>query len=266
MAQAVARTMAPPSAARSLGPTEAELASAAARLRALRDRADALSGPRPPLPPRSPASWRDELVRWADATLCPAVAPTLGDAPHIGEELAALVRRLELSPVAQRAVTLLYAAYLAGTPHVPMRVLAGHLGAEGWREALGTGELGALALLRHRDGAVGLRRPVLDALDGRPWRAIRVLGGVASAHPARADLHRVAVAHWPAWFERLGRVALVTGALHRAVLEARLADLVAVTFEPIRSLPAPWPGGARLLVVTDELGGFCDQLPELPPP
>jgi hypothetical protein len=191
-------------------------------------------------------------------------------------ELAILARRLSLPEPARVASVVLYAAWLAGAPFIPMTQLAELLaelpgpdgrkeeGADGWNEALGLGALGQLGLLRHHEGRVALRRPVADALDGRPWGAIRI-AGEASASPGAIPgrLGRVAVAAWPAWHNHLGKVALVTGSLRRALVEARLAELVAVTFEPLAEYPSPWPAGTNLLVVTDAIGGLTELLPEL---
>ncbi len=206
-------------------------------------------------------SWREGLARFGVALS--------GELPEIGGELATVLRRLELPETARRAAVTLYAAYLAGSPFVPMLHLASWLGEAGWSEVLGQGELGRLALLRHRDGAVALRRTVLDTLDGRPWAAIRLAGERGERGAAlnlRRDTARVSSATWPAWAARLGRVALVTGKLRRAVLEARLLDVVAVTFRPLVTYPAPWPHGARLLVVSDDTAGLTGQLPVLGEP
>jgi len=122
-------------------------------------------------------------------------------------------------------------------------------------------------LLRHHEGKVALRRSVADALDGRPWGAIRVSGDAsASPSPIPGRLGRIGVEAWPAWHNHLGKVALVTGKLRRALVEARLAELVAVTFEPLADYPSPWPAGTNLLVVTDVVGGLTELLPELRDP
>ncbi|MBK7534540.1 MAG: hypothetical protein IPI49_04025 [Myxococcales bacterium] len=286
----------------SLLPSDAELASAAARLRAMRERAVALEhrdkdlappavSPAPfsasvatPTPaagsaqaPRATASvdedvgarghlgevagqpeiWRAALARYGGTLM--------GPLPAAGGELLTLIRRLDLPETARRAAVMLYARWLAGTPFVAVAYLAELLGESGFREALGTGALGKLALLRHRDGAVAFRRCVVDALDGRPWGAIRTLGERmdGASVQLRRDVGRVAVAAWPAWAARLGKVALVTGKLRRAIVEARLAELVAVTFDPLSSYPSPWPAGARLLVVCDAPGGLTAELPRL---
>ena len=208
--------------------------------------------------------WRAELARYgaelASGSLTPVPSVT-------SNELAILARRLSLPEAARQASVMLYAAWLAGSPFLPMVQLAALLGDAGWQEALGTGALGALGLLRHREGFVGLRRPVADALDGRPWGAIRVAGDAsASPTPIPGRLGRIGVAAWPAWHNHLGKVALVTGKLRRALVEARLAELVAVTFEPLVEYPSPWPSGTNLLVVTDTIGGLTELLPELRAP
>lgn len=184
-----------------------------------------------------------------------------------GNELSILARRLNLPEEARLASTILYAAWLAGQPFVAMDQLAALLGEHGWQEALGAGALGQLGLLRHRDGGVALRRSVADALDGRPWGAIRVAGEAdAVPVPLPGRLGRISVSAWPVWQAYLGKVALVTGKLRRALVEARLAELVAVTFEPLTAYPSPWPTGTNLLVVTDAIGGLTELLPELDAP
>lgn len=209
--------------------------------------------------------WRAELARFGGELGRGALElpPTV-----TSSELAILARRLSLPEPARQASIILYAAWLAGAPFVPMTQLAAILGeagwSEGWNEALGIGALGQLGLLRHREGQVALRRPVADALDGRPWGAIRIAGEPAASPvmiPGR--LGRIEVAAWPAWHNYLGKVALVTGSLRRALVEARLAELVAVTFEPLAEYPSPWPAGTNLLVVTDTIGGLTELLPEL---
>jgi hypothetical protein len=206
-------------------------------------------------------SWRGELAIYG----AQAIAGVPGAPPEVhGNELAILARRLSLPEEARLASTILYAAWLAGQPFLPIVQLAALLGEGGWPEALGTGALGQLGLLRHRDGAVALRRSVADALDGRPWGAIRVAGDAdAVPLPLPGRLGRVSVSAWPAWQAYLGKVALVTGKLRRALVEARLAELVAVTFDPLVEYPAPWPTGTNLLVVSDAIGGLTELLPEL---
>lgn len=182
-------------------------------------------------------------------------------------ELSILARRMSLSDVARQTSVLLYSAWLSGSPFVPMAHIAAILGDAAWPEALGTGALGQLGLLRHHDGKVALRRAVADALDGRPWGAIRISGDSSvSPSPIPGRLGRIGVAAWPAWHTHLGKVALVTGKLRRALVEARLAELVAVTFAPLAEYPSPWPSGTNLLVVTDEVGGITELLPELRDP
>ncbi|MEZ4359592.1 MAG: hypothetical protein R3B48_05380 [Kofleriaceae bacterium] len=211
------------------------------------------------------ASWRAQLTRFG-VELSREGGLGVASPPRSSTgELATLSARLRLGEQARQVTAALYAAWLAGRPFVPNSRLVALLGEDAWAEALGTGELGELGLLRHRAGAVALRRSVADALDGRPWLAIRTLGGAAATQLPR-ELARIAVAAWPSWLARLGRVALVTGSLRRAVLEARLAELVAVSFEPLAAYPAPWPRGAQLLVVTDVVGGLTELLPELDEP
>ncbi len=226
--------------------------------------AQAASTSRGPGAPAVGRTWRAELSSYGSRMIDGAA----GVPPSVSsEELTILARRLNLSDEARLASTILYAAWLAGQPFVAMDQLAALLGDHGWQEALGAGQLGQLGLLRHRDGGVALRRSVADALDGRPWGAIRVTGE-ADAVPVRLPgrLGRTSVAAWPVWQAYLGKVALVTGKLRRALVEARLAELVAVTFQPLTAYPSPWPTGTNLLVVTDVIGGLTELLPELDTP
>lgn len=220
--------------------------------------ADAATAKAPSSP--SPSAWRSTLARFG-AQLSGGGATSVPEM-STATELSTMAERLRLADHARQVLLVLYAAWLGGVPRVAMTRLTALLGDACWSEVLGVGLLGQLGLLRHRDGAVALRRSVVAALDGRPWQAIR-LAGEGPSSPDLPQMARIAVAVWPRWLPRLGKVALVTGGLRRAILEARLAEVPAVVFEPPQRIPSPWPAGARLLVVTDSSAGMAGQLPDL---
>ena len=210
--------------------------------------------PPPPGPvrpePRTRA-WRDplaacgaELVRGAEAEL-----PVLGADTELGQ----LAQRLGLPTPARRALVALYSAYLVGEPGVPIARLAHALG--DWTEALGQGELGALAMLRRRHGRIALRSSVTDLLDGVAPRAIRMVGAAAARpSPGATRIARDGKADAAIESElasRLGRIAVVEGGPALALLEARLLDTTAVALVPPAMRPLPWPRDAGLIVVAD---------------
>lgn len=217
--------------------------------------ADAAARPVLGLGPRSAAprarAWRDplavfgaELARGSDAELPVVAADT---------ELGQLAHRLALPAAPRRALVALYSAYLVGEPGVAIARLAHALG--DWTEALGQGELGALAMLRRRGGKVGLRAAVTDLLDGAGPRAIRVIGAAASsprsgaARLARDGRSDAAIESELA--TRLGRIAVIEGGAAVGLLEARLHGATAVALAPPPALPRPWPRDAGLVVVAE---------------
>jgi hypothetical protein len=200
--------------------------------------------------PRTRA-WRDplaafgaELVRGGDAELPVVAADT---------ELGQLAHRLGLPAGARRALVALYGAYLIGEPGVALARLAHALG--DWTEALGQGELGALAMLRRRGGKVWLRGSVTDLLDGAGPRAIRVIGSAAAA--LRSGATRLArdgrsdAAIETELAHQLGRIAVIEGGAALALLEARLHGTTAVALAPPAARPLPWPRDAGLIVVAE---------------
>jgi hypothetical protein len=200
----------------------------------------------------SNARWRDPLVTYAQEV----ARGVDGDLPvvAIDTELGALAQRLGLPSSARRALIALYALYLIGEPELAIARLARGLGGD-WTEALGNGELGALAMLRRVGGKVSLRATIADALDGHPPRAIRVLGDAAVAPPsaavqvARAGRDDAAIE--AALVHQLGRIAVVEGALSAALLEARIHGAVAVALSAPARRPTDWPRETSLVVVTD---------------
>lgn len=243
-------------------PSEPVLVTAADKLRAMREAA-APAVPAAQAPtvhvavPRN-ASWRDplatygmELARGVEAAELPVVAADT--------ELGELAHRLGLAAPARRAVIALYALYLVGDPTLALARLAKLLG--DWTEPLGQGQLGALALVERNGGKLRLATAVADVLDGAAPREIRLAGGAPTT--PRAGAFRVArEGRTDAEIEselagKLGRIAIVEGALAPALLEARLHGATAVTFAPpsdesrgkLVSRPRPWPQGAGLVLV-----------------
>ena len=245
-------------------PTEApepSLVTAADKLRAMRG---VTSEPPPDEPPvkgwgsvsaihsgaTSPrASWRDalatfglELSRGVDGEL-PMVA--------VDSELGELAHRLALHSPARRALIALYALYLVGEPALAIARLARALG--DWTEALGQGQLGALAMLRRKGGKVGLCHAVTDLLDGAPPRAIRIVGGPPTT--PRAGAFRISregrtdAAIEAELATQLGRIAVVEGPIATALVEARLHGATAVSMAAPTERPKPWPQGAGLVLL-----------------
>jgi hypothetical protein len=200
-------------------------------------------------PPRTVASqWRDTLVGYATELLRGADAelPVLA----IDNELGELAHRLNLTPAARRALTALYALHVVGES-ISIAALAKALG--DWTEALGQGELGALAMLRRKHGKVGLRTAVTEVLDGAPPRSIRIIGGAATT--PRAGAFRVArdsrtdAEIESALVTELGRIAVIEGRVDVGLLEARLRGATAVTYSVPTERPWPWPRDAGLVLV-----------------
>ena len=237
-------------------PAEPMLVTAADKLRAMREAVA-------PSPPASQpyaahaashtsarsAAWRDalatyglELARGVDGELPVVAADT---------ELGELAHRLGLGAPARRALIALYALYLVGEPNLALSRLAKLLGE--WTEPLGQGQLGALALVERSGGKIRLATAVADAIDGASPREIRLAGGAATTPHAGA--FRVArdgrtdAAIETELIEKLGRLAIVEGALAPALLEARLHGATAVAFTPPTERPRPWPQGAGLVLV-----------------
>jgi hypothetical protein len=232
-------------------PTEQpQLVTAADKLRAMRAGA-AEPEPKPRSEPRPVPGrgWRDalatygaELARGVDSEL-PVVA--------VDTELGELAHRLALTAPARRALTALYALYLVGEPAIAIARLARALG--DWTEALGQGDLAALALIDRTGGKVALRRAVTELLDGAPRCAIRIAGGAPTT--PRAGAFRVSrdgradAAIEAELATALGRIAVIEGDLAEGLLEARLVGATAVSFAPPGERPRPWPRGAGLVLV-----------------
>ncbi|MEP6863892.1 MAG: hypothetical protein ABJE66_24910 [Deltaproteobacteria bacterium] len=195
------------------------------------------------------AAWRDplatyglELARGVDGELPVVAADT---------ELGELAQRLGLAAPARRALIGLYALYLVGEANLALSRLAKLLGE--WTEPLGQGQLGALALVERTGGKLRLATAVTDAIDGAAPREVRLAG--AAATTPHAGAFRVArdgrtdATIERELIEKLGRLAIVEGALAPALLEARLHGATAVTFAPPAERPRPWPQGAGLVLV-----------------
>jgi hypothetical protein len=209
-------------------------------------------------------TWREplavagaELARGSDAEL--PVVP-------VDTELGELAHRLALATSARRALVALYSVYLVGET-LSIARLAHVLGE--WSEALGQGELGALAMLRRRGGRVSLRAPVSDLLDGLAPRTVRVVGGAATS-PRRGAARFARAGKSDATIEaelatQLGRIAVIHGGAQSGLLEARLYGATAVALAPPASLPQPWPREAGLIVVSDGAIAphWVNALPEL---
>jgi hypothetical protein len=203
----------------------------------------------PAPPPPSRRSWRDPISVYGEHLAAGGSRSELG-AIDDTSELGILCDRLALAEHARRALAALYGLYLVGEPKIAIARLAHAL--TDWTEALGQGQLGALAMVKRRGGTVELRRPVTDILDGAPPSSIRVVGGdpttpregafrVSRDARSDADIEAELVG-------KLGRIAVVQGPLPRALLEARLHGATAVTFTPPGARPVPWPKGAGLVL------------------
>lgn len=193
--------------------------------------------------------WRETLATLG-AELARGASPELPSVA-IDTELGELAHRLSLSAAARRALVALYALHLVGEPTVSLARLAALIG--DWPEALGQGDLGALALLEKRHGKVRLRRAVTDLLDGTPPRWIRIVGAgpttprggawrVAREGRTAAEIEALLV-------EKLGRIAFVEGPLAPALLEARLHGATAIATTISGERPRPWPRDAALVLV-----------------
>jgi hypothetical protein len=254
--------------------TEPALVTAADKLRAMREAV----APTPPasqtyaahagmpaagMPAARSAGWRDALASFG-LELARGVESS-GELPTVAvdTELGELAQRLGLAAPARRALVALYALYLVGEGSLSLARLAKLLG--DWTEPLGQGQLGAFALIERSAGKVRLATAVADAIDGAAPREVRLAGGAATTPQAGA--FRVARdGRTDAEIEadliaKLGRLAIVEGALAPALLEARLHGATAVTFTPpgderssaarggLTSRPRPWPQGAGLVLV-----------------
>lgn len=210
-------------------------------------------------------AWREplagfglELARGVDSEL-PIVA--------VDTELGELAHRLGLPSGARRALIALYGLYLVGEPALSIARLAHALG--DWSEALGRGELGALAMLRRRGGKVGLRPSVTELLDGAAPRAIRVVGGAATApRPGVSRIARDGRSDAAIEIElatQLGRIGVIEGAAGLGILEARMHGATALALAAPVSRPQPWPREAGLIVVADAgAQGWVSALPTYP--
>jgi hypothetical protein len=196
-----------------------------------------------------PRNWRDTLAAFGQEL----VRGQQPEPPVVPQqtELSELADRLALSPQARRVLTTLYAVYLNGEPSLSLARLARLLG--DWTEALGQGELGALAMLERDQGKVALARPVTDLLDGAPPREIRIVGGAPTTPHAgafRVARDRRSDAEIEAELAaQLGRIAIALGPLPAALLEAMLHGATAVTLVVPGERPRPWPRGAGLVLV-----------------
>lgn len=210
----------------------------------------------PPSPPArvrartaSTGNWRDNL-NVLGAQIVNGATPDL-NIPIDDSELAELADRLLLAKRSIRALMVLYAAYLVGEPALSVADLAQIL--DDWHEPLGTGELGALGMLRRRHGRVALRAAVADLLDGNPPRAVRLTAGApVKPRPGAWRLSREGKsdAELEALLaSKLGRIAIVEGKPRRALLEARLHGATAIAFHPPERRPHPWPRDAGLVLV-----------------
>lgn len=202
-----------------------------------------------PIRAAAPARWRDPLATFARDLVngFDAEPPALAADTELGE----LAHRLGLGAAAHRALVALYGAYLVGEPALPIAALARMV--DDWSEALGQGELGALAMLRRKHGKVALRTAVTDHLDGAPPRSIRLVGDGATTSCAGAfrvsrDSRSDAEIE-SALVAELGHIAMVEGPLPAALLEARLHGATAVALAIPAERPRPWPHNAGLVLV-----------------
>lgn len=199
--------------------------------------------------PSKGKAWREPLVALAQEIL-------KGDTPDlptfaVDTELGELAHRLGLSIPARRVLVALYALHLVGSPAMPISRLAALV--SDWADALGQGDLAALAMLRRKHGTVALRTAVTDFLDGAPPRNVRLVGGAATtpragafrvSRDARSDTEVEAQLT-----AELGRIAIVQGSLDRALLESRLHGATAVSMSMPAERPLPWPRDAGLVLV-----------------
>lgn len=185
----------------------------------------------------------------------------------IDTELGDLAHRLSLSASARRALVALYSLHLVGEPGIAIATLAQLVG--DWSEALGQGDLGALALLKKTHGRVRLRRAVTDLLDGTPPRWIRIAGGGPTTPKSgawrMARDGRTEAEIEAALVGTVGRVAFVEGPLAPALLEARLHGATAVATTIAGDKPRPWPRDAGLvLVLYGTQSSWVADVPTLP--
>jgi hypothetical protein len=206
--------------------------------------------------------WREPLAAYA-AELAKG---TEGETPAIAidSELGELAQRLNLSAPARRALTALYALHLIGET-ITIAALAKAI--NDWPEALGQGDLGALAMLRRKHGRVGLRTAVVDVLDGVPPRSVRLVGGGSTTPHAGAfrisrDSRSDAEVE-SALAAQLGRIAVASGSLSAALLEARLHGATAIAYSVPTERPRPWPRDAGLVFVL--YGTNASWIADLPP-
>jgi hypothetical protein len=207
-------------------------------------------------PRKSPAAWQWELARWAQ-TLLLASGNALLPSPPEGGPLAALGQRLRLSPIAQKALGLLYAAQsLLGTRPRGMRPieLAQVLGPLHEEPAV-LAELLPMAPLRvldlmvaQPDGRVQLRPEVVAHLLGAPCP--EVIANAASGlgrEPLMAGLYHLPGVFPPRPQLLLGqplvrvdglREPRLVPALARALRRAHLYD-AAVIVDGISGLSFP---------------------------
>lgn len=149
-------------------------------------------------PRKSAAAWQWELARWAQSLLLSSGA-ALQSIPPEGGPLAALAKRLRLSPVASKALGLLYAAQslLGCRPHGMRPIeLAQYLGPlheepAVLAELLPLGPLRTLELLALRpDGRLKLRQTVVLHLLGAPCPELQPsLAGGLGREPLLPGLH-----------------------------------------------------------------------------
>lgn len=185
----------------------------------------------------------------------------------IDTELGDLAHRLSLSTSARRALLALYALHLVGERGLAIAKLAQLIG--DWPEALGQGDLGALALIKKTHGVVRLRRAVTDLLDGTPPRWIRIAGGGPTTPKAgawrMARDGRTEAEIEAALVGTLGRIAFVEGPLAPALLEARLRGATAIATTVQGEKPRPWPRDAGLvLVLYGTQSSWVADVPTLP--
>lgn len=199
-------------------------------------------------------SWREPLVAFATELAGKDTARAEIPPLPLDTTLAHLCQRAQLATPARRALTALYAAYLAGDPGIAIARLAKLVGGDdGWREALGTGELGDRLFVTSRAGKVSVVDAIARALDGAAPRAIEIVGTESPASIAGGHIVDPGQLGEPvaALTAALGRFALIAGALSTGVLEAFAHGLTAVAIAGpgTRLTAVRLPRGAGLLVV-----------------
>ena len=214
--------------------------------------------------PITTRQWRESLAT-IGAALVDGGTPELV-APLDDTELGALADRMLLSQRSIRALIALYGLYLVGEPELAIADLAQVLG--DWTEPLGTGELGALAMLVRERGRVSLHPAVTDLLDGAKPHTVRMVG-VAGGKPRAGAWRYAREGKSDAELETLlagmfGRIAVIEGDPDHAILEARLRGATAVAFHPPAHKPTPWPRDAGLvLVLYGSASSWIADLPNL---